>query len=184
MWVCNAGSGPFPAVLDLLGGQGGRVEYHSALLASHGYVSLALEYIGLLNAAGKLQHMDNTYFEVRVRYKTNKIYIYDAFCVYTNSALNCSKVTVLYTFQWIKMNFTSNLLINLAFHTIVFITEGNKVYTVIYTLKVFHFQTAFTLLKKHPKVCPDKVAVMGMSFGVPVTLGLTAYSEIMEVNAS
>ncbi|XP_077067684.1 acyl-CoA thioesterase 19 [Siphateles boraxobius] len=97
------GSGPFPAVLDLMGGQGGRVEYRSALLASHGYVSLALEYIGLLNAAGKLQHMDNTYFE-----------------------------------------------------------------------------TAFTLLKKHPKVCPDKVAVMGMSFGVPVTLGLTAYSKIME----
>ncbi|ROL46628.1 Acyl-coenzyme A thioesterase 4 [Anabarilius grahami] len=57
------GSGPFPAVLDLWGGQGGRVEYRSALLASHGYVSLALEYIGILNAAGKLQHVDNTYFE-------------------------------------------------------------------------------------------------------------------------
>ncbi|KAK9952538.1 hypothetical protein ABG768_018372 [Culter alburnus] len=97
------GSGPFPAVLDLWGGQGGSVEYRSALLASHGYVSLALEYIGMLNAAGQLQHVDNTYFE-----------------------------------------------------------------------------TAFTLLKKHPKVCPDKVAVMGMSFGVSVTLGLTAYSEIVE----
>ncbi|NP_001007420.1 acyl-CoA thioesterase 19 isoform X1 [Danio rerio] len=98
-----AGSGPFPAVLDLWGGQGGRVEYRSALLASHGYVSLALEYVGLLNAAGELQHADNSYFEA-----------------------------------------------------------------------------AFTFLQKHPRVCPDKVAVMGMSFGVSVTLGLTAYSEIVE----
>ncbi|XP_067292398.1 acyl-CoA thioesterase 19 [Pseudorasbora parva] len=97
------GSGPFPGVLDLWGGQGGRVEYRSALLASRGYVSLALEYIGFLDAEGKLQHMDNTYFE-----------------------------------------------------------------------------TAFSLLKKHPKVCPDKVAMMGISFGVPVMLGLTAYSEIIE----
>jgi len=47
-----------------------------------------------------------------------------------------------------------------------------------------HFQTAFTWLKKHPKVCPDKVAVMGMSFGVFVTLGLTANSKIMKVNTS
>ncbi|KAK2867428.1 hypothetical protein QQF64_023113 [Cirrhinus molitorella] len=97
------GSGPFPAVLDLWGGQGGRVEYRSALLASHGYVSLALEYVGLQNAAGKLQHVDNTYFE-----------------------------------------------------------------------------TAFTFLQKHPNVRPDRVAVMGMSFGVPVTLGLAAYSEFVE----
>ncbi|MBN3298397.1 ACOT3 thioesterase, partial [Amia calva] len=37
------GPGPFPAVLDLWG-SGGLVEYRSALLASHGYVSLALDY--------------------------------------------------------------------------------------------------------------------------------------------
>uniref|UniRef100_A0A673I5Z2 Acyl-CoA thioesterase 19 n=1 Tax=Sinocyclocheilus rhinocerous TaxID=307959 RepID=A0A673I5Z2_9TELE len=104
-----SGSGPFPAVLDLWGGQGGRVEYRSALLASHGYVSLALEYIGILNAAGKLHHVDNTYFEIH---------------------------------------------------------------------------TAFTFLQKHPKVRPDRLAVMGMSFGVSVTLILTAYSEIVKVNTS
>ncbi|XP_055049295.2 acyl-CoA thioesterase 19 [Misgurnus anguillicaudatus] len=98
-----SGSGPFPAVLDLSGGQGGRAEHHSALLASHGYVSLALEYIGFLNASGKLEHVDNAYFE-----------------------------------------------------------------------------TAFAWLKKHPKVCPDKVAMMGMSFGVSVTLAMTAYSEIIQ----
>uniref|UniRef100_A0A8C1M4L7 Acyl-CoA thioesterase 19 n=1 Tax=Cyprinus carpio TaxID=7962 RepID=A0A8C1M4L7_CYPCA len=66
------GSGPFPAVLDLWGGQGGRVEYRSALLASRGYVSLALEYIGILTAEGKLHHVDNTYFEVHVCYTTTK----------------------------------------------------------------------------------------------------------------
>ncbi|XP_066579569.1 acyl-coenzyme A thioesterase 1-like isoform X2 [Amia ocellicauda] len=38
------GPGPFPAVLDMWGGGGGLVEYRSALLASHGYVSLALDY--------------------------------------------------------------------------------------------------------------------------------------------
>uniref|UniRef100_A0A672R1Z9 Acyl-coenzyme A thioesterase 4-like n=1 Tax=Sinocyclocheilus grahami TaxID=75366 RepID=A0A672R1Z9_SINGR len=103
-------SGPFPAVLDLWGGQGGRVEYRSALLASHDYVSLVQEYIGILNAAGKLHHMDNTYFEL--------------------------------------------------------------------------IKSAFTFLQKHPKVRPDRVAVMGMSFGVSVTLGLTAYSEIVKVNTS
>ncbi|XP_072530267.1 laminin subunit beta-1b isoform X3 [Salminus brasiliensis] len=39
------GPGPFPAVLDMWGGGGGLVEYRAALLASHGFVSLALEYL-------------------------------------------------------------------------------------------------------------------------------------------
>ncbi|KAL7827836.1 hypothetical protein AOLI_G00309880 [Acnodon oligacanthus] len=39
------GPGPFPGLLDIWGGGGGRVEYRAALLASHGYVSLALEYL-------------------------------------------------------------------------------------------------------------------------------------------
>ncbi|KAM3587265.1 uncharacterized protein V6R79_000396 [Siganus canaliculatus] len=38
------GPGPFPGVLDMWGGGGGLVEYRSSLLASRGYVSLALEY--------------------------------------------------------------------------------------------------------------------------------------------
>ncbi|KAM6896133.1 peroxisomal succinyl-coenzyme A thioesterase-like [Lycodopsis pacificus] len=38
------GPGPFPGLLDMWGGGGGLLEYRSALLASHGYVSLALEY--------------------------------------------------------------------------------------------------------------------------------------------
>ncbi|XP_037396388.1 acyl-coenzyme A thioesterase 5-like isoform X3 [Pygocentrus nattereri] len=39
------GPGPFPGLLDLWGGGGGLVEYRAALLASHGFVSFALEYL-------------------------------------------------------------------------------------------------------------------------------------------
>ncbi|XP_045928585.1 peroxisomal succinyl-coenzyme A thioesterase-like isoform X1 [Micropterus dolomieu] len=38
------GPGPFPGLLDMWGGGGGLFEYRSALLASRGYVSFALEY--------------------------------------------------------------------------------------------------------------------------------------------
>uniref|UniRef100_A0A8B9LXH6 Acyl-CoA thioesterase 4 n=1 Tax=Astyanax mexicanus TaxID=7994 RepID=A0A8B9LXH6_ASTMX len=97
------GPGPFPAVLDLWGGGGGLVEYRSALLASHGYITLTLEYIGLKDASGTPQNVDNDYFEA-----------------------------------------------------------------------------AFSLLKQHPQVCPDRIAMMGLSFGVSVTLGMAAYSS--EIN--
>uniref|UniRef100_A0A3Q4AML1 Acyl-coenzyme A thioesterase 4-like n=1 Tax=Mola mola TaxID=94237 RepID=A0A3Q4AML1_MOLML len=40
------GPGPFPAMLDLWGMGGGLIEYRSALLASRGYASLSLAYIG------------------------------------------------------------------------------------------------------------------------------------------
>ena len=40
-----SGPGPFPGVLDMWGGGGGLVEYRSALLASHGFASMALKYI-------------------------------------------------------------------------------------------------------------------------------------------
>ncbi|KAM6895755.1 peroxisomal succinyl-coenzyme A thioesterase-like [Xenentodon cancila] len=39
-----AGPGPFPGMLDLWGGGGGLNEYRAALLASHGYASLAVDY--------------------------------------------------------------------------------------------------------------------------------------------
>uniref|UniRef100_A0A8C5EWU3 Acyl-coenzyme A thioesterase 1-like n=1 Tax=Gouania willdenowi TaxID=441366 RepID=A0A8C5EWU3_GOUWI len=40
------GPGPYPALLDLWGMGGGLVEYRSALLASRGYASLSVAYIG------------------------------------------------------------------------------------------------------------------------------------------
>ncbi|XP_063073385.1 peroxisomal succinyl-coenzyme A thioesterase-like [Engraulis encrasicolus] len=39
------GPGPFPAVLDMWGGGGGLVEYRAALFASHGFLTMALEYL-------------------------------------------------------------------------------------------------------------------------------------------
>ncbi|XP_027009775.2 bile acid-CoA:amino acid N-acyltransferase-like [Tachysurus fulvidraco] len=51
------GPGPFPCVLDMWGGGGGLVEYRAALLASHGFVALALDYLFSEN-------VDDIYFEV------------------------------------------------------------------------------------------------------------------------
>ncbi|XP_053199983.1 bile acid-CoA:amino acid N-acyltransferase-like [Scomber japonicus] len=48
------GPGPFPGLMDMWGGGGGLLEYRSALLASHGFVSLALEYF----SPGELQTAD------------------------------------------------------------------------------------------------------------------------------
>ncbi|XP_037616541.1 peroxisomal succinyl-coenzyme A thioesterase-like isoform X1 [Sebastes umbrosus] len=55
------GPGPFPGMLDMWGGGGGLLEYRSALLASRGYASLALEYF----AASELKSADIglNYFE-------------------------------------------------------------------------------------------------------------------------
>ncbi|KAJ8006680.1 hypothetical protein DPEC_G00109740 [Dallia pectoralis] len=55
------GPGPFPGVLDLWGGGGGLMEYRSGLLASHGYVSMALEYLS--PDMSKSPNLDFKYFE-------------------------------------------------------------------------------------------------------------------------
>nr|XP_055045752.1 acyl-coenzyme A thioesterase 1-like isoform X3 [Misgurnus anguillicaudatus] len=39
------GPGPYPGVMDLWGGGGGLVEYRTALLASHGFASMAIQYL-------------------------------------------------------------------------------------------------------------------------------------------
>ncbi|XP_037342978.2 peroxisomal succinyl-coenzyme A thioesterase-like [Pungitius pungitius] len=60
------GPGPFPGVMDLWGGGGGLVEYRSALLASHGYASLALQFfdVGELPSASKEFEYFETAFNV------------------------------------------------------------------------------------------------------------------------
>jgi len=55
------GPGPFPGVLDMWGGGGGLVEYRSALLASHGFVSMALEYLSVDKA--RTADVEFNYFE-------------------------------------------------------------------------------------------------------------------------
>ncbi|KTG04712.1 hypothetical protein cypCar_00040733, partial [Cyprinus carpio] len=55
------GSGPYPGVLDLWGVGGDFVEYRSALLASHGFASMALEYLTPEDLS--LEDTDASYFE-------------------------------------------------------------------------------------------------------------------------
>ncbi|XP_076731798.1 acyl-coenzyme A thioesterase 1 isoform X1 [Maylandia zebra] len=54
------GPGPFPGLLDMWGGGGGLLEYRAALLASHGYVSLALDYLGFDQES---ENLELKYFE-------------------------------------------------------------------------------------------------------------------------
>uniref|UniRef100_A0A4W4EKQ3 Acyl-CoA thioesterase 19 n=1 Tax=Electrophorus electricus TaxID=8005 RepID=A0A4W4EKQ3_ELEEL len=56
------GPGPFPGVLDMWGGGGGLVEYRAALLATHGFASMALEY--LTSGEFKKLKVDVNYFEM------------------------------------------------------------------------------------------------------------------------
>ncbi|XP_070828604.1 peroxisomal succinyl-coenzyme A thioesterase-like [Chaetodon trifascialis] len=62
-----SGLGPFPGILDLWGGGGKLMEYRAALLASHGFASLALDYLTpkITIETGKM--VDNSYFETAYR---------------------------------------------------------------------------------------------------------------------
>ncbi|XP_061571282.1 acyl-coenzyme A thioesterase 5-like isoform X2 [Cololabis saira] len=57
-----AGPGRYPGLLDLWGGGGGLNEYRAALLASHGYASLAVDYIKA--AEYKTKDLQLKYFEI------------------------------------------------------------------------------------------------------------------------
>lgn len=61
----SEGPGPFPGVLDLWGGGGKLVEYRAALLASHGFAAMALDYITpkITMETGKMVGID--YLEVK-----------------------------------------------------------------------------------------------------------------------
>ncbi|XP_039523842.1 peroxisomal succinyl-coenzyme A thioesterase-like [Pimephales promelas] len=95
------GPGPFPGVLDLWGAGGGLVEYRSALLASHGFASMALDYFAPKGL--RMQDVDIAYFE-----------------------------------------------------------------------------KAYQILKNHPLVQTDQLAVLGLSFGSIVTLSIVAYSNVIK----
>ncbi|XP_067349414.1 peroxisomal succinyl-coenzyme A thioesterase-like isoform X1 [Channa argus] len=61
------GPGPFPGLLDLWGGGGKLVEYRASLLASHGFASMALDYLTskITLETGKM--VGNEYFETAYR---------------------------------------------------------------------------------------------------------------------
>uniref|UniRef100_A0A8C5HQJ7 Acyl-coenzyme A thioesterase 4-like n=1 Tax=Gouania willdenowi TaxID=441366 RepID=A0A8C5HQJ7_GOUWI len=60
------GPGPFPGMLDMWGGGGGLLEYRGALLASHGYACLSLEYFkpGELETANQQYSYFETAFNI------------------------------------------------------------------------------------------------------------------------
>uniref|UniRef100_A0A673B7V5 Acyl-CoA thioesterase 19 n=1 Tax=Sphaeramia orbicularis TaxID=375764 RepID=A0A673B7V5_9TELE len=62
------GPGPFPGVLDLWGGAGQLVEYRSALLASHGFASLALDYLTAKITLKTGKMVENDYFETAYKF--------------------------------------------------------------------------------------------------------------------
>lgn len=95
------GPGPFPGILDMWGGGGGLIEYRSALLASHGYLSLALEYF----KPGQLKSAD---------------------------------------------------------------------------LEFRYFETAFSIIKDHPQVMPDRIGLVGLSLGSLVSIYLAAESSVVK----
>ena len=63
-----AGPGPFPVVLDLFGTAGGLIETRAALLASHGFMTLALAYFAYEDLQTHLDRIDLDYFEEGLNY--------------------------------------------------------------------------------------------------------------------
>ncbi|XP_074852118.1 acyl-coenzyme A amino acid N-acyltransferase 1-like [Carettochelys insculpta] len=57
------GPGRFPAVIDMFGGAGGLIEFRASLLASHGFVVLALAFFAYDDLPQVMEELDLGYFE-------------------------------------------------------------------------------------------------------------------------
>ncbi|XP_040297135.1 acyl-coenzyme A amino acid N-acyltransferase 1-like [Bufo bufo] len=60
------GEGSYPGIIDLFGGGGGLAEYRASLLASHGFVVLALAYFAYSDLPQTFQKLHLEYFEEAV----------------------------------------------------------------------------------------------------------------------
>ncbi|XP_046359096.2 bile acid-CoA:amino acid N-acyltransferase-like [Haliotis rufescens] len=58
-----SGVGPFPAVLDIFGGAGGLFEHRAALMASRGFLTLALAYLQYNGLPRFYEELDYDYFQ-------------------------------------------------------------------------------------------------------------------------
>lgn len=58
-----AGPGPFPGLIDLYGSGGGLVEYRASLLASRGFVTLALAYMAFEDLPAMPEILELDYFQ-------------------------------------------------------------------------------------------------------------------------
>ncbi|KAI5627043.1 peroxisomal acyl-CoA thioesterase 2b like 3 [Silurus asotus] len=47
-------------------------------------------------------------------------------------------------------------------------------------LGIDYFETAITMLREHPQVCPERVAILGLSYGAFLTMYMTAYSSVIK----
>ncbi|XP_071080463.1 bile acid-CoA:amino acid N-acyltransferase-like isoform X2 [Haliotis cracherodii] len=65
------GVGPFPAVLDLFGGTGGLFEFRAALLASRGFLTFALAYLGYDGLPNDFNDLEYGYFQVTASVSIN-----------------------------------------------------------------------------------------------------------------
>ncbi|NXH75417.1 ACOT1 thioesterase, partial [Hydrobates tethys] len=62
------GPGPFPGLIDLYGSGGGLVEYRASLLASRGFVTLALAYMAFEDLPAMPEILELGYFEEAVNF--------------------------------------------------------------------------------------------------------------------
>ncbi|XP_065694255.1 acyl-coenzyme A thioesterase 1-like isoform X10 [Patagioenas fasciata] len=62
------GPGPFPGLIDLYGSGGGLVEYRASLLASRGFVTLALAYMAFEDLPAMPEILELAYFEEAVNF--------------------------------------------------------------------------------------------------------------------
>ncbi|KFQ29495.1 Acyl-coenzyme A thioesterase 1, partial [Mesitornis unicolor] len=62
------GPGPFPGLIDLYGSGGGLIEYRASLLASRGFVTLALAYMAFEDLPPRPEILELGYFEEAVKF--------------------------------------------------------------------------------------------------------------------
>lgn len=62
------GPGPFPAIIDLYGSGGGLVEYRASLLASRGFVTLALAFLAFEDLPDFPEFIDLDYFGEAIKF--------------------------------------------------------------------------------------------------------------------
>lgn len=62
------GNGPFPAVIDMFGDEGGLIEFRSSLLATHGFAALSLPYFNFEDLPKVMDDFRLEYFEEAARF--------------------------------------------------------------------------------------------------------------------
>ena len=156
------------------------MEYRSALLASHGFVSMALEYL----SADKFRTADVefNYFEVCCQSPSSLHHpLLSTLCIVTR-LITC-KPQVLFGYKVQLFELSPSGVVSLChvsrlynlMHNVSFLARWNHRY-------LLTLQTAFNIIKEHPVVIKDRVGLFGLSFGTSVALSIAAHSEFVSVS--